>query len=364
MKKAILTNIALLCVTLVVMFFAFEFALRLVYPMGMECTYYDPVMGYELIPNWEGWQRNPQFLVNEYVYTRKFNSLGYNDYEPDLEKLKGEHVIVAIGDSFTYGSGVIMENTWPKVLERSLKQEKPSSVINMGVGSYSLDTYFKSLKYKSEQFSPDMAIIAFYMGNDINDQHLYANLDGNLVEKYEPEHDTKMKLRRWLLRNSHAWSFTLRAIDQTLIGDFLRDKGIFFQRQLPLQADHKAYDKRIEKSSLILDAFKEEAEKRNIDLLFVIVPFREQVDDRKYNELYGNINTTIGRWEFQQNVTALLDQKNITYINLLPKLREVNQNNSLYYEYDGHFRKKGYELMGNIIADYLISEPENNTSEV
>src|SRR5262245_60035299 len=49
------------------------------------------------------------------------NGLGFRDHEFTVDKRPGEYRILAVGDSFTIGSGVALDDTWPQVLERLLQ---------------------------------------------------------------------------------------------------------------------------------------------------------------------------------------------------------------------------------------------------
>lgn len=99
------------------------------------------------------------------------NSLGFRDLEFPVEKPKGELRILTIGDSFTFGSGVQLADSWPQVLEEMLEEERqgPVEVINGGyaAGSHWPPGYVDWLASDGVAFQPDVVILGFCL-NDMS----------------------------------------------------------------------------------------------------------------------------------------------------------------------------------------------------
>jgi lysophospholipase L1-like esterase len=72
--------------------------------------------------------------------------------------------IVAIGDSFTFGTNVTSDHSWPKALGRMLGK----NVYNYGVGGYGLIQYSVLLDTAIER-KPDAILVALYLTNDLDD---------------------------------------------------------------------------------------------------------------------------------------------------------------------------------------------------
>jgi lysophospholipase L1-like esterase len=101
----------------------------------------------------------------------KINSLGFRDREISVQKPPGTYRIVALGDSTTFGWGAPFDQTYPKVLEKSLNENPPSpkwskyEVINTGVGNYNTAQELAMLKQNGLRLDPDMVTIGWYIND-------------------------------------------------------------------------------------------------------------------------------------------------------------------------------------------------------
>jgi len=94
------------------------------------------------------------------------NSRGFRDEEFDVIKPAGEFRVLAIGDSFTFGSGVLVDDAWPHVLEAELRESGSAQVINCGFsGGYSAATYDEWLQAHGVLLDPDMVIVGFCLND-------------------------------------------------------------------------------------------------------------------------------------------------------------------------------------------------------
>ena len=79
------------------------------------------VYGWYDRPRWKYFDRNG---CVEY----RVNSLGFRDREFPKEKPAGELRVLAIGDSFTFGAGVQLDDCWVQLLERRLAEMRGAPV--------------------------------------------------------------------------------------------------------------------------------------------------------------------------------------------------------------------------------------------
>lgn len=116
-------------------------------------------------------------------------------------------LIVAVGDSFTFGDEVGDGDTWPADLERRLR----ARVLNGGVAGYGFDqTVMRGLQL-AERHRPDLLIVSFldadvgfrvaHCARDGAYKPCFALVDGELVNRASPvppPHADLDPLRRWL----------------------------------------------------------------------------------------------------------------------------------------------------------------------
>lgn len=96
------------------------------------------------------------------------NSLGFRDLEFPLEKPAGELRILAVGDSFTFGNGVRLEDTWAQQLEKLLAARHPKvEVINAGfaTGEHRPSGYGDWIEHDGLAFAPDVVLIGFCLND-------------------------------------------------------------------------------------------------------------------------------------------------------------------------------------------------------
>ena len=103
----------------------------------------------------------------EFQFTASINNLGFRDREFRLSKSAASRVI-AIGDSFTYGWGVSVDESWPKVLERNLKSRGLSvEIANLGAPGASPINYADTAEKAIPLLKPDLVVVAVLQGEDL-----------------------------------------------------------------------------------------------------------------------------------------------------------------------------------------------------
>lgn len=138
-----------------------------VHPRGHLTPGLKVLEGYDR-PKWDYFDENGCILVQH-------NSTGFREDEFPLTKPAGEFRVLAIGDSFTYGSGVLAQDAWPQVLERGLAADgRKVQVVNCGfaTGGYEPSAYTPWLKSDGLLLGPDLVVIGFCLndmgnGNDV-----------------------------------------------------------------------------------------------------------------------------------------------------------------------------------------------------
>lgn len=127
----------------------------------------DPNLGWKLKPGVSGeWNEEGASFV-------QVNSEGLRDREHTKAKPPNTLRVAVLGDSFTEAIHVPVEQTFWSKLERKLgnceavKGRKNVEVINFGVQGYSTAQELMMLRKKVWDYSPDIVILAFFIGNDV-----------------------------------------------------------------------------------------------------------------------------------------------------------------------------------------------------
>jgi len=194
----ILVMCAVMFTLMAVVLLGAEYYLRLFNPQPLIPRYvidapYGVLMNQ---PNIDIWH-----ITKEYKINMRTNSKGIRtDREFDYEKPPGMKRIVALGDSYTLGYGVNLEDLFLTRLENKLNEQGFSvEIINLGVADFSNAEELVTLENEGLKYGPDMIMLAYYQ-NDVNDNvasGLYS-VKGKELIRAQKEYLPKSKLRNFL----------------------------------------------------------------------------------------------------------------------------------------------------------------------
>jgi lysophospholipase L1-like esterase len=111
---------------------------------------------------------SPQNMAGAALWEISLNSDGFRDQEFPKEKPSSAFRIVCLGDSWTFGANVSLEDSYPRQLHRLLQREFPGAyfeVLNLGVLGYSSFQGLELLKKRALGLDPDLMILAFAMND-------------------------------------------------------------------------------------------------------------------------------------------------------------------------------------------------------
>jgi lysophospholipase L1-like esterase len=114
------------------------------------------------------------YHTTEFNFTATTNSLGFRDHE-FAEVRSAACRVVAIGDSFTFGWGVSLDDSWPKVLETSLRQTGLGvEVANLGFPGGSPIDYANIAARAVPTLRPDLVVVGVLQGDDLSQMRAAA----------------------------------------------------------------------------------------------------------------------------------------------------------------------------------------------
>ncbi len=304
---------------------------------------YDGYLGFKLKPE-------INFDIKAYdskfnIVTRKVssNDIGFRD-----DGINGEPFAIAVGDSFAFGWGVNISDSWPEILESLIKKD----VINMGVPGYSTIQEARLIEKYGAKFNPKVVFLTIFT-NDFSDNYIFSTtFDNNLysLKRLGEEHlVTYMAIRSFYykLRGEQSSMFLEYNGSENMIFD-LSDLDNSYDTLMP----QISIGKKLAEQS-ISDIQKYLA-KNNIELILIIIPKKEQI----YEDLILSIkpefvNATIEQKFVTVSMKNFASENGIKYIELEKELSKY-RSELLYYPHDGHLTPRGNYVAANAIYKYLI----------
>jgi len=99
------------------------------------------------------------------------NALGYRDLDRVQPKPPGVRRVVCVGDSFTWGVGVLWDDAWPQRIERALSRSRGERWEAVNLAEPGMNTVQEASRLESEGFGygPDVVVVGFVL-NDSEDE--------------------------------------------------------------------------------------------------------------------------------------------------------------------------------------------------
>jgi hypothetical protein len=250
------------------------------------------------------------------------NELGYRDAPFNSAAADGDHLIVALGDSFTAGSGVeIVADRFSNVLEEELGQ--PWRVANVAKPAW--DTADELVALKELPVQPRLVILA-YFPNDI--KHAVVSSGGAMVEKIQPP----PRMLAPLVDHSYAasyWYWRLFRVLQPRITQHA------FAQRLSVHYENEALWEVHKAKLLELIAY---TDMHNIELLVVYLP---QV-------LLMNENAPIA-----DKVLSVVAKAGADVFDLTPVFQDRDPASLVVNPFDAHYNRDTHREVGTILANVI-----------
>ena len=322
-----LTNLLLLLVSTLVSLLIFELAYRFfifgwnsfsrkqlnsVHPLGVSGLVQpaaNPEIVYELKPN-----SRTRFKLTPF----ETNSNGLRDKEYAIPKPDRSFRVGVVGDSFTMGTGLRIEDTYHTLLEERLNQEQDDVVyefINFGVAGYYFRQYLAILTSKVKKYDVDLVLIGFCPVNDykIPPQRIFE-------VAYKVKKTTYPFVTSFVLKRLKVHALRLIEYDKT------KPHGTVLS---------KAEEKYVSGIIAKMSSFS-----KNNDIPIVIVHLSHAPDGR-YSKA-------------AKILEGLVFKNDLYFIDVSPAFKNKNFREYIIYQIDKHPNAKANELFADQIYDYLI----------
>ena len=320
----------LLLFTLFFFFAVFELIVRLVweeesptrYGYPPELIVADQTRGYKYQPFFSGNFQGPLYK-NITIF---INAQGLRDIPHNYTTSTNKKRILGIGDSTTFGPGVLSEDTYLALLEKKLNKNKFNvEIVKAGFAGYEFEQEYQYYIDEGHKYNPDIVILGVFL----NDPKPL-----NLTEVTTMMFPAQKKGIKSFVRN-HFKSLlfvylTLKNIGKPTVEEYNR---AYFA---------KIYDfwqgETWEHYENLLLEFNSVLREKNITLVLVLFPSTHQFTS---STRYGKLP--------QEKMLNFSLENNLTFIDLLPAL---DQSNFLdyYLKNDAiHLNQKGNDLVAETV---------------
>jgi lysophospholipase L1-like esterase len=263
-------------------------------------------------------------------------------------------IVLALGDSFTFGLGVADSATWPAQLERDLREHatRPVRVVNTGTVSYGVFQEMDLLRRKGLALHPAVIVHALYW-NDYMSAHAPApsappvlTADGEFVWDAAPAAGSFPRtVARWLVSRSRLTQVLLRIVRGQNTGDY----GHAYARLIAGKLDSTEWTP-VRAFYRDLRAISDSIGAR---LYVVIMPV---------NGIVGRRDA--GAQAYVKFARRMLEGQGIRTVDGFAVLRDHRVGKSrafLPQGPDSHLAPLGYRLLAQALADSLADDP--NTAQ-
>lgn len=365
-------------------------------------------------PHLEGMEQGLIFAPNtvaryktaEFDYNAEINSLGLRNKEVKVDKEQGTFRILCFGDSWTFGWGVDVTESWPMQLEEFLhaKGYPKVEVINCGQGGQYTSTYKEYMARAVPLLKPDLVLVGVLQLDDLaqlfeNNFEAENNLPttptlsslsiskagGSVTAFLEASFSNYLKLfyndsgeeisvnESWKTTNKHliegfentqrlrfsTLSDTVQALFKTgdLNPSLLNYYINFPDRETIFNNPHNPATRfALQEMDKDLKEMKTISRANEAEMVFINLPISyltgHKVDRTPSDFLnkYFMDNNKIDSVYHQLAVS-----NDIPYMELTQRFRELENKEKYFFQFDGHPNEEGYKEIGFNIGQYLLN---------
>jgi hypothetical protein len=291
-----------------------------------DFRYFDTSGTPRFTPNLTAWHRS----YGERVDTKiQINSHGFRGDEP---LSKPSFRISMIGDSTVFNGGVNLEESFPYLLQASLRrnrQDPQIEVLNFGVGDTNARQHYLKFKHHMLEYRPNLAMVFLYLNDSADSQSSVYRAAARLpvipwYHSFAAEELSRGLRSLSLLFQSQTtgrfdWVRTFQA------RDYLRDEASWREMQEAARYDWgAAWDEAAWRSiEPSVQGIVEAAKVARVRVVFVVLPVSPQI------ELPETIN---GLFRPQELARQMANRLNLELLDPLPDLRSLKNKEGIYYD--------------------------------
>lgn len=327
-------NVALLFISLIFFCAVIELIFRFFYGPPFLCTRHEKIaetenggIGYVLLKN----------LNMEYAGKKLItNSVGLRDCRVPRKTDNGIQIL-ALGDSYTFGYGVELEESYPAILERLLNDNVHADkyeVINAGIPGYNTEQELELLRRIIPYYSPKIIIVGF-TPNDI-----WGEISGGVwMESFKVITGNKwlLSVGMFLRYNSSFVTQFCRYYKQALIKYIAPRHNLL---GFNLTGHYDMFE--LDAARKALKGIQKIAEDNGSEIIIFILPPLINWDAYPHQDIHNNI-------------TRFCADNGIQCIDLLKELSRYGSGEFWVAPCDEHYNPKANKLAAGLLFNHIIN---------
>lgn len=313
--------------------------------------------GYVAVPGTPYYTLQPNFRERIHdrlsTYTFATNSYGIRDVPFDSLAPHARRVLF-LGDSFTEGFGVELEDTFVKQFERRVRQATGEDwqALNLAIAGGSTFDEVYAYRTKGMPLQHQYVLLCMYVGNDIVDNLVFQSRqrDRERAERGA----LAQRVRVTMATHSQLWNLLVTRIHSPIFYRLGLRPGS--QAFLPLVRTEDSPTVRAA-MRLTFDAIRELrtlVARRGAQLVIVLIPHKIQVRRSTFDSTLALYRVPPGEAERarpQRMLRQFADSLGTPVVDLLDYLDPAGE---YYFATDIHFNRNGQAVTGAILADEFV----------
>lgn len=318
----------------------------------------DSQIGYRLAPNFTGAMKRPDFAIP--IVT---NDLGMRELPPEPARRERTAVVLAVGDSYTFGWGVPREAAWPARLEARLRSGgRAVRVLNGGVPGYNLRQIRKRASQLVAAVKPDLLVVGVFpegksrllvpftvVGGAVVDTRVVPRMrqvDGGYLYT-RMRHQATQQLDFWLDQHWYVGAYALKAAHAMWTRAAARLRGGAPSSDLPLTPLPRGRDQALAMLLAEVDTLYQEARAHHVRVVVLLT--NNQEPDGSFASHQALLNRAIARFCARLGIPA---------VDPLARLVATAHGAPIYrFPSDGHWPAAAHEIAAAALEGVLSTRP-------
>lgn len=256
----------------------------------------------------------------------RMNNYGFRGRNYNMQKSAGTRRVIVLGDSFTLGDGVKLEDTYCLKLQERLRKVIPQvEVLNFGTSGWNTVDEINYLRMMGVQFNPDLVIVSFVL-NDAAVEFWPGDL---YRDEFEEAYENRIFIHSYVLNYFHVLLTRYR-----LSGSYIE------HLTASLETEKKIWDRTLNR----LVKGKQLAEAVGSKYMVFIFPF------------FYELNNEYPFQELHRLVRMHCEKNQIPVLDLFGSFEGQNHLDLWVHPTDQHPNAEAHEITAEALASFVIDK--------